>query len=347
MTGMAAPTSRESGALAGRSAFRPFNRPAIVVVLGAIVLCTVAFASLMYGAVTLSFGQAWSGLTSESDVFARNVVWQIRFPRVVDAMFVGACLAAAGALLQGVTRNPLADPTILGVTAAAGLASAIVIVIDPRVPQWGIAAACAGGGLLGAGILYVIAWRGAVSPVRLALAGVALSAFFGAVIVGLLASSRTFLQTSLGFLAGGMYGSEWRDFRAMLPYALPGLLGAFLLAGRLNVLALGDDVAAGLGVLTDRTRLVVLAVVGILTAAAVSVAGLVSFVGLVCPHLARYSVGNDNRLLIPVAALYGAILVSLADLAARLVISPSEVPMGIITAGIGAPFLLYLVRFRE
>ncbi|NJD64053.1 MAG: iron ABC transporter permease [Chloroflexi bacterium] len=347
MTGMAAPTSRESGALAGRSAFRPFNRPAIVVVLGAIVLCTVAFASLMYGAVTLSFGQAWSGLTSESDVFARNVVWQIRFPRVVDAMFVGACLAAAGALLQGVTRNPLADPTILGVTAAAGLASAIVIVIDPRVPQWGIAAACAGGGLVGAGILYVIAWRGAVSPVRLALAGVALSAFFGAVIVGLLASSRTFLQTSLGFLAGGMYGSEWRDFRAMLPYALPGLLGAFLLAGRLNVLALGDDVAAGLGVLTDRTRLVVLAVVGILTAAAVSVAGLVSFVGLVCPHLARYSVGNDNRLLIPVAALYGAILVSLADLAARLVISPSEVPMGIITAGIGAPFLLYLVRFRE
>ncbi|MCC7089643.1 MAG: iron ABC transporter permease [Chloroflexi bacterium] len=344
---MAAPTSRESGALAGRSAFRPFNRPAIVVVLGAIVLCTVAFASLMYGAVTLSFGQAWSGLTSESDVFARNVVWQIRFPRVVDAMFVGACLAAAGALLQGVTRNPLADPTILGVTAAAGLASAIVIVIDPRVPQWGIAAACAGGGLVGAGILYVIAWRGAVSPVRLALAGVALSAFFGAVIVGLLASSRTFLQTSLGFLAGGMYGSEWRDFRAMLPYALPGLLGAFLLAGRLNVLALGDDVAAGLGVLTDRTRLVVLAVVGILTAAAVSVAGLVSFVGLVCPHLARYSVGNDNRLLIPVAALYGAILVSLADLAARLVISPSEVPMGIITAGIGAPFLLYLVRFRE
>lgn len=347
MTGMAAQPARESGAVERRSAFRPFNRPAFVLALGAIVLCAVAFTSLMYGAVSLSFGQAWSGLSSESDVFARNVVWQIRFPRVVDAMLVGACLATAGALLQGVTRNPLADPTILGVTAAAGLASATVIVIDPQVPQWGIAAACAGGGLVGAAILYIIAWRGAVSPVRLALAGVALSAFFGAAIVGLLASSRTFLQTSLGFLAGGMYGSEWRDFRAMLPYAVPGLLGAFLLAGRLNVLALGDDVAAGLGVLTDRTRLVVLAVVGILTAAAVSAAGLVSFVGLVCPHLARYSVGNDNRALIPVAALYGAILVSSADLAARLVISPSEVPMGIITAGIGAPFLLYLVRFRE
>lgn len=347
MTGMAAPKALEGGALARRSAFRSFNRPATVFIVGAIVLCGLAFASLMYGAITLSVGQAWSGLTSESDLFARNVVWQIRFPRVVDAMLVGASLAAAGALLQGVTRNPLADPTILGVTAASGLASAAVIVANPQVPQWGIAMACAAGGLGGAGILYVIAWRGAVSPVRLALAGVALSAFFGAAIVGLLSSSRTFLQTSLGFLAGGMYGSEWRDFRAMLPYAAPGLIGAFLLAGRLNVLALGDDVAAGLGVLTDRTRLLILGVVGILTAAAVSVAGLVSFVGLVCPHLARYSVGHDNRLLIPVAALYGAILVSGADLAARLVISPSEVPMGIITAGIGAPFLLYLVRFRE
>ena len=158
---------------------------------------------------------------------------------------------------------------------------------------------------------------------------------------------RTFLQTSLGFLAGGLYGSEWRDFRAMLPYIVPGFAGAMLLSGRLNILALGDDIAAGLGVVTDRTRLAILAVVGVLTAMAVATAGLVSFVGLVCPHLARYTVGGDNRALIPVSALYGALLVSLADLIARLVISPSEVPMGIITAGVGAPFLLYLVRFRE
>lgn len=204
-----------------------------------------------------------------------------------------------------------------------------------------------GGGLTGAGVLYFIAYRGAVSPVRLALAGVALSALFGAAIVGLLSSSRTFLQTSLGFLAGGLYGSEWRDLRAMLPYLVPGFAGAVLLSGRLNVLSLGDDVAAGLGVMTDRTRLAILAVVGVLTAAAVATAGLVSFVGLVCPHLARYTVGGDNRVLIPVSALYGALLVSSADLIAKLLISPSEVPMGIITAGVGAPFLLYLVRFRE
>lgn len=346
MAGMAAESAQQGGALKKRASLR-FAAPTVVLLLCTTGLFAVSILSMKLGAVHLSWGEVWSGLTSDSDPLARNIVWQIRFPRLLDAMIVGAALAVSGALLQGVTRNPLADPTILGVTAAAGLASATVIVIDPRVPQWGIAAACAGGGLVGAGVLFVIAYRGAVSPVRLALAGVALSAFFGAAIVGLLASSRTFLQTSLGFLAGGLYGSEWRDFRAMLPYIVPGFAGAMLLSGRLNILALGDDVAAGLGVVTDRTRLAILAVVGILTAMAVATAGLVSFVGLVCPHLARYTVGGDNRALIPVSALYGALLVSLADLIARLVISPSEVPMGIITAGVGAPFLLYLVRFRE
>jgi iron complex transport system permease protein len=279
-------------------------------------------------------------------VFARNVVWKIRYPRVLDAMLVGASLAVAGSLLQGVTRNPLADPTILGVTASAGLASAIALVVNPQVPQWALTMSCVAGGLFGSAILFVIAWRGAISPVRLALAGVALSAFFGAAIVGLLSSSRTFLQTSLGFLAGGLYGSEWSDFRAMLPYVIPGFIGALLLSGRLNILALGDDVASGLGVQTDRARIMILLVCGVLTGAAVAVAGLVSFVGLVCPHLARFTVGSDNRYLIPIAALYGAILVTAADLGARLVIQPSEIPMGIITAGVGAPFLLYLVKFR-
>jgi iron complex transport system permease protein len=346
MAEMAAHSAADARVLGQRRAPRAGLRPVVVIAVAIAVLLGLGFVSLMYGAVRLSPGEAWSGLTSDSNVFARSVVWQIRYPRVLDGMLVGAALAVAGSLLQGLTRNPLADPTILGVTAAAGLASATAIVINPQIPQWGIAMSCVGGGLGGAGVLFFIAWRGAVSPVRLALAGVALSAFFGAAIVALLSSSRTFLQTSLGFLAGGLYGSEWNDFHAAVPYLVPGFIGAVLLSGRLNILALGDDVAAGLGVLTDRTRLLILAVVGLLTAAAVSIAGLVSFVGLVCPHLARYTVGSDNRYLIPTSALYGAILVVAADLIARVVISPSEIPMGIVTAGVGAPFLLYLVRFR-
>lgn len=346
MAGMAADTTAKAGALRIRSSFHGRPRPMLLVPLAVFALVVIGVLSMMYGAVNLSLPDVWSGLTSDSNVFAHNVVWQIRYPRLLDGMIVGASLAVAGSLLQGVTRNPLADPTILGVTAASGLASATAIVIDRQIPQWGIAMSCVGGGLFGSAVLFGIAWRGAISPVRLALAGVALSAFFGAAIVALLSSSRTFLQTSLGFLAGGLYGAEWKDFHAMLPYVIPALLVAWLLSSRLNVLALGDDVAAGLGVATNRTRLLILAVAGVLTGAAVSVAGLVSFVGLVCPHLARFTVGPDNRYQIPVSALYGAILVAGADLVARLVIAPAEIPMGIVTAGVGAPFLLYLVKVK-
>lgn len=340
----------ETSAARSAAATRPHTtraRPAAIIVAGLAILLVIGGLSLMFGALTLSPAEAWRGLTSESDVFARNVVWQVRYPRWLDAVLVGASLAVAGALLQGVTRNPLADPTILGITAAAGLASSAAIAIDPQIPQWGIALACTGGGLGGAAILFVIAYRGAISPVRLALAGVALSAFFGAAIVALLSSSRTFLQTNLGFLAGGLYGSGWGDFRAALPYVAVGMAGAMGLSGRLNILALGDDIATGLGVLTDRTRITILAICGVLTGAAVSIAGLVGFVGLVCPHIARFTVGSDNRLVIPVSGLYGAILVAAADLAAKLVLSPTEIPMGIITAAAGAPFLLYLVKFRS
>ncbi|MFN0096736.1 MAG: FecCD family ABC transporter permease [Dehalococcoidia bacterium] len=315
-------------------------------IVALLLLCVVAFLSLMFGAVTLSPAEVVSGLTSKDDVFARNVVWQIRYPRLIDGAFVGASLATAGALLQGVTRNPLADPTILGVTAAAGLASATALVISPETHQAALTLYCAMGGVAGGIVLFFIAWRGTVSPVRLALSGVALSAFLGAAIVGILASSRTFLQTSLGFLAGGMYGSEWNDLWAALPWVVGGISAATLIGGRLNVLALGDDVALGLGIMTDRTRLAILAVVGILTGVAVAIGGLVSFVGLVCPHLARFAVGNDYRVVIPTSALIGAVLVTAADLTARVIISPSEIPMGIITAGVGAPFLLYLVKVR-
>ena len=313
---------------------------------GVVALAVIGLLTMMFGAVNLSAGEALSGLAASSDSTSGLVVGHIRLPRFLDAILVGGSLGVAGALLQGVTRNPLGDPTIFGLTAAAGLASATAISIDPQIPQWGIALACMAGGLVGAGILFIVAYRGAVSPVRLALAGVALSALFGAITVALLASVRTFLQTTLGFLAGGLYGSDWADFRSILPYAIPALAAALALSGRLNVLSLGDEVATGLGVLADRTRLAILVVAGVLTASAVAVAGLVGFVGLLSPHVARYISGSDNRYLIPASALVGAIIVTAADLVAKLVITPSEIPMGIITAALGAPFLLYLVRFK-
>ena len=343
MTGIAATGHRQRDS-ALRSAR---GRRSLVITLALLAAVVVlAYGNLAFGAVTLSPAEVASGLTSSSDAFARTVVWEIRLPRLLDAVLVGASLAVAGSLLQSVTRNPLGDPTILGLTASTGLASAFTLVLFPGSPQTVMAAMSCGGALVGASLLFVIAWRGQVSPVRLALSGVALSAFFGAVIIGLLSSSRTFIQTSVGFLAGGLYAGSWAELYAALPYATAGIALAIFFSGRLNILALGDDVAAGLGVLTDRTRFGVLVAAGLLTAAAVSIAGLVSFVGLLCPHLARFTVGSDNRVVIPVAALYGALLVAAADLFARVVISPAEIPFGIVTAGLGAPFLLYLVRVR-
>ncbi|MCA9830125.1 MAG: iron ABC transporter permease [Dehalococcoidia bacterium] len=343
MTGIAAAGSREH--VSSRcSALRRRSLVIAAIVIAAALGLT--YSSLAFGAVTLSPSEVVGGLTSSSDVFARTVVWEIRFPRLLDAVVVGASLAVAGSLLQGVTRNPLGDPTILGLTAATGLASALTLVLFPGAPQTAMAAMSCAGALVGGSLLFVIAWRGQVSPVRLALSGVALSAFFGAIIIGLLSSSRTFIQTSVGFLAGGLYGGGWSDLYAALPYAAAGFALAIFFSGRLNILALGDDVASGLGILTDRTRFGVLVAAGLLTAAAVSIAGLVSFVGLLCPHLARFTVGSDNRLAIPLSALYGALLVVAADLFARMVISPAEIPFGIVTAGLGAPFLLYLVRVR-
>jgi len=316
-------------------------------IVATLLLSGVGLLSITFGAIRIDPIDALRAMSPSAEGFERTVVWQIRFPRFLDGILVGAALGVSGALLQVVTRNPLADPTILGVSPAAGLAVALVLVLSPGLPRELVALVAIGGGLVGAGILLMLAWRGAVTAIRLTLAGVAVSAFFGAAIVGLLASSRTFLELSLGFLAGGLYGSDWREAQVIAPIVLPGIVFAFALGGRLNALALGDELATSLGVLADRTRTFVLALVGVMTGAAVAIAGLVSFVGLVSPHLARSFVGDDHRFLIPASALTGAILVTSADLVARLIVRPAELPMGILTAAVGAPFLLYLVRFRR
>lgn len=343
MTGAPATTSAPPALRLGHGR----GRYAATIAAGGLALLTLALLSLMFGAVTLPARDVVAALVERGDGFAATVVWEIRLPRLLAAMLVGAALATAGALLQAITRNPLADPTILGVSAAAGLANAVALVAAPLLAPWALTLAAVGGGLFGAGLIFVIAWQGVVSPLRLTLAGVALAALFGAAIVALLASSRTFLQLSLGFLAGGLYGSGWADFHALWPWFVPVFALALLTADRLNVLALGDEIAAGLGVAPTSTRVVVLAATGVLTGIAVAVAGLVSFVGLVCPHLARPLVGQDWRRLLPASALTGALLVGGADLVARLVLRPAELPAGIVTAAIGAPFLLYRLRVQR
>lgn len=301
---------------------------------------------LSLGAVTLSPARVLNGLLDRNDPLAHTIVWDLRLPRVLLALMVGASLGVAGALLQGVTRNPLADPHILGLTAGGGLAASLAIRISENVPAGAMAPIAFGGALVAAAMLYGMSWRGGVSPVRLALSGVAIASLLTAGITMILVTSNLTTQASLSFLAGGLFGRGWDEFYAVWPYTAAGLLAAMLLARSMNILSLGDEAAQSLGLGVERTRVLAIAAAAMLAGAAVSVAGMVAFVGLVIPHIARYLTSDDHRSLVPLSAILGAALVVYADLLSRLVEKPVEIPLGIVTAIAGAPFLLYMVRWR-
>ncbi len=324
---------------------RRVRATAAVVVAAVLVVLSVVFACAV-GAVHIPPGDVIDGLLDRSDPVTRQIVWQIRFPRALVAALVGANLGIAGVLLQGITRNPLGDPHILGFSAGAGVAAVGLLRVAPEVPLALVPAAAFGGALASAALVYALAWRGGISPVRFALAGVAVAALFTALSTALIATSKLFTQAALAFLAGGLYQRGWEHVHQVWPYTLVGGLIALIVADSLNVLALGDDVARGLGMRVERTRALLAALAAVLTGAAVAVVGLVAFVGLVVPHIARLLVGSDQRVVLPLSALLGALLLVLSDSIARVVVAPGEIPVGIITAIVGAPVLLILIRTR-
>lgn len=312
-------------------------------ITGALLILAI-IAATGFGAVSLSLSQIYDGLFDRGDLFARQIVWEIRLPRVLVAALVGAGLAMAGTILQSITRNPLGDPHIFGFSAGAGVAAIALLTLTTGYPTQLLPAAAFLGSLMSAAIVFALAWRGGLSPIRFALAGVAVAALFTAVSTTLIATSDLFTQAVLSFLAGGLYRSGWEDLWTVLPYTLAAGAVAVIFADTLNILALGDDAARSLGLRVERTRLLLAALAAVLTGAAVAVAGLIGFVGLVAPHVARFIVGSDERMALPMAALLGALLLVVADIAARLVIAPSEIPVGILTAIVGAPVLLMVLR---
>jgi iron complex transport system permease protein len=313
----------------------------------ALLLLTVAvFGALSFGATNLTPSQVVDGLLDRGLPFHHTVVWQIRFPRVMLALVVGASLAVAGALLQGVTRNPLADPHVLGITAGGALAASIAIKLSADIAPALLTPIAFVGTFLGAGLVYGMSWRGGVSPVRLALSGVAVAALLTAGINAMLVTSNLSTQNALAWLAGGLFGRGWDDLRVTWPYAVAGITAAMLLARNMNILALGDEPAQSLGLNVELTRVLAVGTAALLAGASVAAAGMVAFVGLVIPHICRTFIGDDHRKLIPLSAMLGASLVIYADLFARLIVAPIEIPLGIVTAAVGAPFLLYLVRSK-
>ena len=279
-----------------------------------------------------------------------TIIWQIRFPRIVLATLVGGCLAISGATYQGLFRNPLADPYLIGVSAGAGLGATIIIItsVPFRVHGVGLLPVAAFGGAIVAVVAaYMIARRAAgVQLSTLILAGVAIGYMASAITSYLMIRSDSDVRPVLAFLLGGFTGSQWKDVYMVLPYLVPGFVLMMVYGRILNMFQLDEDEARQLGVNVERTKIVLIALASLATAAAVSVSGLIGFVGLIAPHAVRLLWGYDHRTLLPMALLVGAAFMIVADLVARTVVSPSELPVGIVTAFCGAPFFLYLLRRR-
>lgn len=309
---------------------------------GLVLAC--ALASLALGASDVPLPRVAALLLAPDDSTESLVLHTLRLPRTLVALLAGAALAVSGLMLQAVTRNPLADPGILGVEAGGALAILVMVVFFPAAPGWAFIPAAFAGGALAALAAYSVARSVGVTPLRLALAGVAVASLVAAVTRGVQLLWEERAQGALFALSGSVAGRTWEQLAQVTPWMLAGLGAALLLTPRLNLLALGEDVARGLGARTERDSLLVTALGVLLAATAVSVVGPVGFVGLIVPHAARALMGPDHRFSLPLTALLGGAFLASADIAARLIDRPAETPVGILVAATGAPFFVALAR---
>ena len=282
-----------------------------------------------------------------SHVNTDAALWEVRFPRIALAILVGAALAAAGAIMQGVFGNPLADPGVVGVSSGAAIGASLMIVTGLAAgSSFAIPIGAFVTGVITALVVYSISRsRGRTEVITLILVGVAINAFAGAALALMTFSATTNQREQIVFWQmGSLAGALWESVFTVLPLLLVGLVLAFLIAGRLDLLSLGDDAARHLGLNIERLRITSILIVAVLTAAAVAFAGIIGFVGLVVPHVIRMIMGPGHRVLVPASALGGALLLVVADTFARTALPYAELPLGMITALVGGPFFFYLIK---
>ena len=280
---------------------------------------------------------------------AHRIILDLRLPRLLVAVVVGACLSVAGAIMQGLTRNPLASPSVFGINAGAALGMATVTTIAPWFGFLGISLAAILGGAITWSIVMLLGagWKVGNEHGRLVLAGVAISALCAAMTKAMIILHEDQAAGVLTWLAGSVADARWSHWHYLWPTASIGLIGALLISPTLNLLNIGEDNARSLGVKLGWARVICSLLVLVLVGIALSVAGAIAFVGLLVPHMAKSLVAQDYRKILPLCALIGAILVVLADLLSRSIIYPMETPAGAILALIGAPFFIYMVRARN
>lgn len=323
------------------------RRTTVVLVALAVITLVISVYSLSVGGVRLDAYRVASGLLGTGSPLDVQVVRSFQLPRITLALIVGGALAVSGALMQSVVRNPLASPDVLGITKGAGAFALLALLLLPGMAIGLVPVVALVGGVLAALIIYLLAYKNGTTPLRLAFVGVAIGAGFEALIRYLLMRYPQDVNASLTWLSGSLYGRTWTDVIMVVPWVLAGLIATALVAHRVEVMALGDPFAVGLGEHAERVRILAIAIAVVLASAAVAGAGTVAFVGLISPHVARRFVGGRLAHLLPTAALFGALLLVTADTLGRGLMPPLEIPAGLVTAVIGAPFFIYMLLRRR
>jgi iron complex transport system permease protein len=312
---------------------------------GCLILLGCLLGSVLLGAADIAPGTVWQAVFQFDGSTEHLIIRTVRLPRAILAVVVGSALAVAGAITQGLTRNPLAAPDILGINVGAALAMVLAVFLRGSGSYVGFAF---GGAAIAAITVYWLGsmGRSGLTPLKLVIAGAALSYLLSSLTTGILILSQRTLDEIRFWLAGSLAGQDMATMVPVLPYIAVGLVASLTLGRQLTLMSLGEDVAQGLGLQTTWVKVGSAIAVVLLAGSAVALAGPIGFVGLVVPHVVRFAVGVDYRWILPYSIIFGGILLSVADLAARLVIRPQELPVGIMTAIVGAPFFIYLARSK-
>jgi iron complex transport system permease protein len=321
------------------------NKKYLTIGLSLILLFTLLVLLSTVGSVNLKFNEIISALINDDNKMVTTIVYKMRLPRNILAALVGANLAISGVLLQSVMKNPLADPGITGVSTGASVAAIIILLLAPQYTSI-LPIAAFVGGAIACTLVFVMAYKNGLKPGRIVLAGVAINTILGGIISYLSTMYSDRIQSAMLWLNGSLATKTWADVEMLFVYSVVGLIVSLLLIRSANVLQLGDDAATNLGFNVNLTRLLISTVAVFLAATSTAVVGVISFVGLIVPHIARMIMGSDHKFTIPFSMILGSIVLLVADTLGRTIGGAVEIPAGVIMSIVGGPFFLYLLRKR-
>ena len=317
----------------------------LIIAVSIVVLFVLVIAFSTVGSVDLSLGEIFSAIINNDNKLVNTIVFKIRLPRNILAMLIGANLAVAGVLLQSVMRNPLADPGITGVSSGASVAAILVLLVFPQfTPVLPLIAFV--GGMIACSLVFVLSYKNGLKAGRIVLAGVAINTILGGIISFLSTMYSDKIQSAVLWLNGSLAAKTWSHVHMILIYSIVALVSSLFLIRSANILQLGDESAVNLGMNVNLTRFLICFVAVFLAGISTAVVGIISFIGLIVPHIARMLMGSDHKYTIPFSIVFGAIVLLVADTLARSIAGALEIPVGIIMSIVGGPFFLYLLRKR-